>query len=135
MESRQRMSAIGTKRTCRVALHMSAFGGKADMTIALRNVRAALLDTVRRTQRSPTSQSSYAQSGILIRIQANISRSEKLGNMRWPVESRTETGETYERNYGWGCHHGGNCHARICAGILCLLGHGQCDRSAVARED
>ena len=33
------MSAFGTKRTCRVALHMSAFGGKADMTIALRNVR------------------------------------------------------------------------------------------------
>ena len=32
------MSAIGTKRTCRVALHMSAFGGKADMAIALRNV-------------------------------------------------------------------------------------------------
>ena len=27
------MSAIGTKRTCRVALHMSAFGGKADMTV------------------------------------------------------------------------------------------------------
>jgi len=26
------MSAIGTKRTYRVALHMSAFGGKADMT-------------------------------------------------------------------------------------------------------
>ena len=25
------MSAIGTKQTCRVALHMSAFGGKADM--------------------------------------------------------------------------------------------------------
>ena len=25
------MSASGTKRTCRVALHMSAFGGKADM--------------------------------------------------------------------------------------------------------
>ena len=25
------MSAIGTKRTYRVALHMSAFGGKADM--------------------------------------------------------------------------------------------------------
>ena len=33
------MSAIGTKQTCRVALHMSAFGGKADMAIALRNVR------------------------------------------------------------------------------------------------
>ena len=32
------MSAIGTKRTFRVALHMSAFGGKADMTVALRNV-------------------------------------------------------------------------------------------------
>ena len=27
------MSAIGTKRTCRVALHMSAFGGKADMPL------------------------------------------------------------------------------------------------------
>ena len=27
------MSAIGTKRTSLVALHMSAFGGKADMTI------------------------------------------------------------------------------------------------------
>ena len=26
------ISAIGTKRTYRVALHMSAFGGKADMT-------------------------------------------------------------------------------------------------------
>ena len=26
------MSAIGTKRTYQVALHMSAFGGKADMT-------------------------------------------------------------------------------------------------------
>ena len=25
------MSAIGTKRTCRVAPHMSAFGGKADI--------------------------------------------------------------------------------------------------------
>ena len=25
------MSAIGTKQTCRVALHMSAFGGKADI--------------------------------------------------------------------------------------------------------
>jgi len=32
------MSAIGTKRTYRVALHMSAFGGKADIAIALRNV-------------------------------------------------------------------------------------------------
>ena len=28
------MSAIGTKRTCASALHMSAFGGKADMTFA-----------------------------------------------------------------------------------------------------
>ena len=25
------MSAFGTKRTCQVALHMSAFGGKADI--------------------------------------------------------------------------------------------------------
>ena len=32
------MSAIGTKQTSPSALHMSAFGGKADMTIALRNV-------------------------------------------------------------------------------------------------
>ena len=32
------MAATGTKRTYRVALHMSAFGGKADMAIALRNV-------------------------------------------------------------------------------------------------
>ena len=30
------MSAIGTKRTCRIALHRSAFGGKADMAIASR---------------------------------------------------------------------------------------------------
>ena len=28
------MSAIGTKRTYRVALHMSAFGGKADIAFA-----------------------------------------------------------------------------------------------------
>jgi hypothetical protein len=32
------MSAIGTKRTYRVALPMSAFGGKADMPTALQNV-------------------------------------------------------------------------------------------------
>ena len=29
----------GTKRTFHFAPHMSAFGGKADMAIALRNVR------------------------------------------------------------------------------------------------
>jgi hypothetical protein len=33
------MSAIGTKRTYRVALHMSAFGGKADIDPAPQNVR------------------------------------------------------------------------------------------------
>jgi hypothetical protein len=33
------MSAYGTKQTYRVAPHMSAFGGKADMPIALQNVR------------------------------------------------------------------------------------------------
>jgi hypothetical protein len=37
--NKQPMSAIGPKRTCLVAPHMSAFGGKADMTIAVRNVR------------------------------------------------------------------------------------------------
>jgi hypothetical protein len=33
------MSAIGTKRTSLVALHMSAFGGKADMRFCTANVR------------------------------------------------------------------------------------------------
>jgi hypothetical protein len=33
------MSAIGPKQTCTYAPQMSAFGGKADMTFALRNVR------------------------------------------------------------------------------------------------
>ena len=28
------MSAIGTKQTCRVALHMSAIGGKADIALS-----------------------------------------------------------------------------------------------------
>ena len=32
------MSAIGTKQTRASALHMSAFGGKADMLIAVRHV-------------------------------------------------------------------------------------------------
>ena len=32
------MSAIGTKRTCRVALHMSAFGGKADIILCTAHV-------------------------------------------------------------------------------------------------
>ena len=37
------MSAIGTKRTCRVALHMSAFGGKADIEgQGARRLRGAL---------------------------------------------------------------------------------------------
>ena len=29
------------------------------------------------------------------------------------IEPRTETGETYERNYGWGFPHGCKCHARF----------------------
>ena len=33
------MSAIGTKQTSACALQMSAIGGKADMPIALQNVR------------------------------------------------------------------------------------------------
>ena len=33
-----RMSAIGTKRTYRVAPHMSAFGGKADMAFCAAHV-------------------------------------------------------------------------------------------------
>jgi hypothetical protein len=33
-----RMSAIGPKRTSLVALHMSAFGGKADMTFCAAHV-------------------------------------------------------------------------------------------------
>src|SRR5262245_12479281 len=111
---------------------MSLSGGKADMGGASRRAAARpwKRSTARygmETQRSPTSQSSYAQSGILIRIRANTSPVGKLGNMHWPVEPRTETGEIYERNCGWGCPHGCNCYARIGAGILCLLGHGQCD--------
>ena len=49
------MSAIGTKRTYLVALHMSAFGGKADMTFCAamsaydpkRTLRKDLLSAVR----------------------------------------------------------------------------------------
>ena len=41
------MSALGTKRTCRVALHMSAFGGKADIARTCRNV--ALIGNVAST--------------------------------------------------------------------------------------
>jgi hypothetical protein len=33
------MSAFGPKPTCLVALHMSAFGGKADIALASQNVR------------------------------------------------------------------------------------------------
>ena len=35
------MSAIGTQRTCRVALHMSTFGGKADIARAFPNVHSS----------------------------------------------------------------------------------------------
>ena len=42
------MSAIGTKRTLRVALHMSAFGGKADMAFC-RNPLSRSLLRVKRT--------------------------------------------------------------------------------------
>ena len=37
--SRVVMSVIGTKRTSASALHMSAIGGKADIALALQNVR------------------------------------------------------------------------------------------------
>ena len=32
-QTKRAMSAIGTKQTCRVALHMSAIGGKADIAL------------------------------------------------------------------------------------------------------
>ena len=38
LSERAAMSAIGTKRTYGVALHMSAFGGKADMTFCTAHV-------------------------------------------------------------------------------------------------
>jgi hypothetical protein len=44
------MSAIGPKRTSLIALHMSAFGGKADMTFCGANIRfwhkADIYDTI-----------------------------------------------------------------------------------------
>ena len=43
------MSAIGSKRTCVGALHMSAFGGKADIPFCAANVvRRELLATARK---------------------------------------------------------------------------------------
>ena len=39
------MSAIGTKRTYRAALHMSAIGGKADIQLAPINVRYCFANT------------------------------------------------------------------------------------------
>ena len=44
------MSAIGTKRTSLVAPHMSAFGGKADMTVCGNPLSRSLLG-VKRTCR------------------------------------------------------------------------------------
>jgi hypothetical protein len=57
------MSASGTKRTYRVALHMSAFGGKADMTFCGANVCAfdpkrTLWDCLNK----------FAPSGSLVRV-------------------------------------------------------------------
>src|SRR5262245_15226298 len=156
------MSAFGPKRTWRIAVHMSAFGGKADMTVCGSSLSRSLLGVKRtclfalqmsaRFNRSKTVQAQHCsiwygehnghqhRNPVMHKAGYNPQTSkyfavEKTGNMRLPVEPRTETGETYERNYGWGCAHGCNCHARIRAGILCLLGHGQCDRSAAARED
>jgi hypothetical protein len=36
------MSAFGPKRTCLVALHMSAFGGKADMDHLLLRIKSMI---------------------------------------------------------------------------------------------
>jgi hypothetical protein len=38
LNTAKEMSAIGTKRTCTSALHMSAIEGKADMTYCAANV-------------------------------------------------------------------------------------------------
>ena len=50
------MSAIGTKRTSLVALHMSAFGGKADMPFALQ----MSANDPKRTSAAPSSALVYA---------------------------------------------------------------------------
>jgi hypothetical protein len=52
------MSAIGPKRTSLIALHMSAFGGKADMTFCGANIRfwhkADIYDTSQELDLCPT---------------------------------------------------------------------------------
>ena len=52
------MSAIGPKQTCGCALHMSAFGGKADMTFAGSPLSRSLLG-VKRTSLVAAHMSAY----------------------------------------------------------------------------
>src|SRR5215467_9064069 len=52
------MSAFGPKRTSLVALHMSAFGGKADMTLCRSPLSRSLL-RVKRTSLFATHMSAY----------------------------------------------------------------------------
>ena len=47
------MSAIGTKRTSAVALHMSAFGGKADMAFCGNPLSRSLLRVKRTSAVAP----------------------------------------------------------------------------------
>jgi hypothetical protein len=54
----KRMSAFGPKRTSATALHMSAFGGKADMTFAGGPLLRSLLG-VKRTCRFALHMSAY----------------------------------------------------------------------------
>src|SRR6476469_7034845 len=52
------MSACGPKRTSLVAPHMSAFGGKADMTVCGKSLSRSLLG-VKRTCRFPLHMSAF----------------------------------------------------------------------------
>src|SRR5215472_16943635 len=52
------MSAIGPKQTWRIALHMSAFGGKADMTVCRSPLSRSLLG-VKQTWASAVHESAF----------------------------------------------------------------------------
>jgi hypothetical protein len=58
------MSAIGTWRTCRVALHMSAFGGKADIIQGKADIKECPLMTQSGHSVGPLSNSSTALARI-----------------------------------------------------------------------
>src|SRR5262245_54208111 len=115
------MSAIGPKQTCARALHMSAFGGKADMTICGNPLSRSLLGA-KRTCRfalhmsaNDPKQTSSSRSAPRARPHIRPLKCARLGGYDALSSASEEANETARVHHPYACRRRGGCGVFCCA--------------------